>query len=79
MQGGSDDALPNVVTLKQLNEVKWAWERARDSVRAALGTLTSDPAQRVASMCPRSTFKLWVKMSTFRDVFSVRLLMGFIK
>lgn len=42
--GPSDDALPDVVTLKQTNEVKWAWKKARDSVHAALAILTSELA-----------------------------------
>jgi hypothetical protein len=57
--GPPGDALPDVVTLEQLSEVKWAWEKARDSVRAALATLTSEPAQQVASMHTRSSFKRW--------------------
>ena len=44
--GPSDDALPDVVTLKQMNEVKWAWKKSRDSVHAALAILTSEPAQQ---------------------------------
>jgi hypothetical protein len=59
--GHSDYALPDVVTLEHLNEVKLAWEKARDSVRAALETLTSEPGQRVASTHRRSAFKLWMK------------------
>ena len=61
---GADDALPDAATLEQLNEVKWAWEKARDSVRAALETvesLTSEPAQQVASIRRRPAFKLWMK------------------
>ena len=60
----ADDALPDAATLEQLNEVKWAWEKARDSVRTALETvesLTSEPAQQVASIRRRPTFKLWMK------------------
>jgi hypothetical protein len=61
--GPSDDALPDAVTLEQLIEVKWAWEKARDSARAALETLTSEPAQRVTStrIRRRSALKLWMK------------------
>ena len=55
------DTLPDVVTLEQLSEVKWTWEKARESVRAALATLTSEPAQLVASMHTRSAFKRWAK------------------
>jgi hypothetical protein len=58
MDGPSDDALPDVVTLDQLSEVKWAWEKARDSVRAALVTLTHEPAQQVHT---RSGFNRWMK------------------
>ena len=57
--GPPDDALLDVVTLDQLSEVKWAWVKARDSVRAALATLTSEPAQQVASMHTRSAFQRW--------------------
>jgi hypothetical protein len=59
--GPSDDVLPDVVTLEQLSEVKWAWEKARDAVRAAQETLTSEPAQRAASTRPRVAFKRWMK------------------
>ena len=52
MEGRSDDAIPNIVTLEQMSKVKQAWERARDSVRAALGILTSEPAPGVASIHP---------------------------
>ena len=55
------DAIPDIATLQQLGEVKCAWENARDSVRAALAILTSEPAQRVALMRPRSAFKRWMK------------------
>ena len=61
---GADDVLPDAATLEQLNEVKWAWEKARDSVRAALETvesLMSEPAQQVASIRRRPAFKLWMK------------------
>ena len=54
---GADDALQDAATLEQLNQVKWAWEKARNSVRVALETvesLTSEPAQRVASTHRRS-------------------------
>ena len=57
--GPPGDALLDVVTLDQLSEVKWAWVKARDSVRAALATLTSEPAQQVASMHTRSAFQRW--------------------
>ena len=59
--GPSDDVLPDVVTLEQLSEVKWALERARDTVHAVLAILKSEPAQRVASMHTRSAFKRWMK------------------
>ncbi|KAH9984108.1 hypothetical protein BJV77DRAFT_1162758 [Russula vinacea] len=59
--GPTDDALPGVVTLEQLDEAKWAWEKSRDSVRVALKSLTSEPAQRVASIQRRSGFKLWMR------------------
>ena len=59
--GPPDDVLTDVVTLEQLSEVKLAWEKARDFVRVALATLTSEPAQQAASMHTRSAFKRWVK------------------
>ena len=59
--GPSEDTIPDIITLQQLGEVKLAWENARDSVRMALAILTSEPAQRVALMRPRSTFKRWMK------------------
>ena len=59
--GPSDDALPDAVTFEQLHEVKRAWEKARDSVRTALETLTSEPAQRVVSIHRRSASKLWMR------------------
>jgi hypothetical protein len=41
--GPSDDAIPDVVTLgQQLGEGKRAWEKARESARVILGTLTSE-------------------------------------
>ena len=64
-EGPSNDALSDVVTLEQLNEVKRAWEKARDSVRAALESLTSEPARRVASIRRRSGFILWMKSLFF--------------
>ena len=54
--GPSDDALPDVVTLEQMNEVKWAWEKAREYVHAALVVLTSEPAQQGLDHA-RSAFK----------------------
>jgi hypothetical protein len=59
--GPSDDTIPGIPTPQQLGEVKLAWENARDSVRAALAILTSESAQRVALMRPRSAFKRWMK------------------
>ena len=59
--GPFDDALQDVVTLEQLGEVKWAWEKARDAVRAAQETRTSEPAQRMAPKRPRVAFKRWMK------------------
>lgn len=59
--GPPDDALPDVVTLEQLSEVKSTWEKARDSLRAARAALTDEPAPRMALMHPQSAFKRWVK------------------
>jgi hypothetical protein len=59
--GPSYDVLPDAVTVEQLHEVKRAWERARDSVRTALETLTGEPAQRVVSIQRRSASKLWMR------------------
>jgi hypothetical protein len=59
--GPSDDALPDVVTLEQLKELRCAWEKARDSVSAALATLTSEPAQRTASTHTGSRIRRWMK------------------
>ena len=56
--GPSDDALPDVVTLDHLSEVKCAWEKARDFVHVALATLTGEPTQQVHT---RSGFKRWMK------------------
>src|SRR6266851_202585 len=65
--GLPDDLLPGVVTLQQLRELSHAWAKARDSVRAALASLTSEPARRLyyrsASLAlprPRSRMRLWV-------------------
>jgi hypothetical protein len=56
--GPSDDALPDV-TLEQLGDLKRAWEKARDSVRAALATQTGEQVQPVTHT--GSGFKRWVK------------------
>ena len=45
--GPSDDELPVVVTLEQLNKVKRAWEKARDSVHEAL-EMTNERANSAA-------------------------------
>jgi len=46
--GGIPDDVPrSVVTLLQLDELSYAWAEARDSVRAALVTLMSEPADRL--------------------------------
>ncbi len=65
--GLSNDAPTGVVTLQQLHELSYAWAKARDSVRAALATLTSEPARRLyyrsASLAlprPRSAMRRWV-------------------
>ena len=65
--GLSNDASTGVVTLQQLHELSYAWAKARDSVRAALATLTSEPARRLyyrsASLAlprPRSAMRRWV-------------------
>jgi len=45
---GLPDAEPlGVVTLQQLHKLSYTWAEARDSVRAALVTLTSEPANRL--------------------------------
>jgi len=38
-------ASSNEITLKQLRELSYAWAKARDSMRAALATLTNEMAQ----------------------------------
>jgi hypothetical protein len=35
----------NEIALKQLRELSYAWAKARDSIRAALATLTNETAQ----------------------------------
>jgi len=46
--GGIPDDVPsNVVTLQEVDELSYGWAIARDSVRAALVTLTSEPANRL--------------------------------
>jgi len=45
--GIPNDVPPSVVTLQELDELSYAWAKARDSVRAALVTLTSEPANRL--------------------------------
>ena len=42
-----DESPPAVVPLQQLRELSHAWAVSRDSVRAALASLTSEPAQRL--------------------------------
>src|SRR6266478_6848138 len=41
------DVLSDVLTLEQLHELSYVWAKARDAMRAALVTLTSEPAQRL--------------------------------
>jgi len=67
MDDVSDVALSGPVTLQQLGELSYTWAKARDSVRAALATLTSDPALRLyyrsaplASTRRRSGIMLWM-------------------
>lgn len=62
-----DESPPTIVTLRQLRELSHAWAIARDSVRAALVSLTSEPTQRLyyrsASLTvlrPRSAMKRWM-------------------
>jgi len=64
--GVSDDALSGAATLQHLHDLSYAWAKARDSVRAALVTLTSEPAQRLyyrsaplASPRSRSGMRRW--------------------
>jgi len=66
--GLPDDLLPGVVTRQQLDELSYAWAKARDSVRAAMASLTSEPARRLyyrsASLAlppPRSRMRLWMR------------------
>jgi hypothetical protein len=61
-------AQPVAATIQQLRELSYAWAKSRDSVRAALAMLMSDPAQRLyyrlaplASTRRRSGIMLWVK------------------
>ncbi|KAH9992233.1 hypothetical protein BJV74DRAFT_835047 [Russula compacta] len=61
------DGLSNGVTLERLRELSYAWAKARDSVREALVTLTSEPAQRLfyrsaslAWKCRRSPIRRWL-------------------
>ena len=65
--GLSYDALPGEITLEQLRELSYAWAKARDSVREALVTLKSEPAQRffyrsasLASKSRRSARRRWL-------------------
>jgi len=46
-----DESPPAIVTLQQLRELSHAWAIARDSVRAALVSLTSEPTQVVLPLC----------------------------
>jgi len=62
-----DESTPVIITLQQLRDLSHAWAIARDSVRAALASLTSEPAQRLyyrsASLAvpqPRSAMKQWM-------------------
>jgi len=45
--GIPDNVPPSVVTLEELRELSYGWAIARDSVRAALVTLMSEPDNRL--------------------------------
>ncbi len=62
----ADDASMDVVTLQQLSELKCVWEKTRDSVRDALATLMSEPAQQVHR--PRSLLAFIRPRSTLRQL-----------
>ena len=62
-----DEFPPAILTLQQLRDLSHAWAVARDSVRGALASLTSEPARRLyyrsASLAgprPRSVTKRWM-------------------
>ena len=58
VDGPSEDVIPD------MKRITWAWEKVRDSVRSAQVTLTNltiEPAQRAASMHPRSIFVFRMK------------------
>jgi len=62
-----DESPPAIVTHQQLRELSHAWAIARDSMRAALVSLTSEPMQRLyyrsaplAVQRPRSAMKRWI-------------------
>ena len=44
---GLSDVLPDVLTVEQVRELSYIWAKARDSVRAALLNLTSEPTSRL--------------------------------
>ena len=70
------DTLPDVVTLEQLSEVKWAWEKARESVCAALAS--DERARSAGGRCttdpPLSDGRRI--LSAIRNVFLFYLLLG---
>jgi hypothetical protein len=64
---GLPDVLPDVLTVEQVRELSYVWAKARDSARAALLDLTSEPASRLfyrsallSSTRPRSVMTRWM-------------------
>ena len=55
----SGDAPTDVVHPQELDELKFAWEKTRDSLRSALETLTSEPVHLHRSLC-RSALRRWM-------------------
>jgi hypothetical protein len=64
IDGPSNDAPTDVDQPQELSELKFAWEKTRDSVRSALETLTSEPVHRhcssLAFMHCRSALRQWM-------------------
>jgi hypothetical protein len=65
--GLPDDGASGATALQQLDELSYAWAKTRDSVREALVTLMSEPAQRLyyrsaplASPRPQFGLRRWV-------------------
>jgi len=64
IDGPSDDAPIDVVHPQELRELKYVWEKTRDSLRSALETLTSEPVHHhrssVASTQRRYALRRWM-------------------